>query len=196
MENKQRIISGEISDLRQHMNRLAYRLTGNADEANDLTQETLLKALEKACSFRRDAAVKTWLTKIMVNTFLSQKKKRKEHFSIELERLPAPDWSTNPEKIVIKRELQWCLQHTLNHHLTERYAVALTLRELHGLHYKEIAEVLDIGENTAKVLVHRSRRAFRRHLEQSGCYAYVKDYCCICDGVADGAVPLKELKNK
>jgi RNA polymerase sigma-70 factor (ECF subfamily) len=189
-------ISEEIIVLREQMSTLAFRLTGNTEEANDLTQDTLLKALEKSCGFRQEAAVKTWLTKIMINTFLSQKKKFRDHVSLEVERLPAPDWSANPEKIVVKRELQWCIQHTLDHHITQRYAVALTLRELHGLRYKEIADVLGVELGTAKVLVHRSRQAFRRHLEQSGCYFYVRDYSCICDGVRDGLSPIKELRNR
>lgn len=186
-------ITEEVIAAQDQLYRLAYRLTGNREDANDLTQDTLLKALQYVCGFRGEAALKTWLKKILVNTFLTQKRKHQDHTSIALEYLPAPDWSANPENVVVKRELQWCIAHTLAHHLPERYAVALTLREFEGLPYKVIAQTMSISEGTAKVLVYRSRQAFRRHLERSGCYSYVRDYRCICDGVRDGLLPIKEL---
>jgi len=65
----------------------------------------------------------------------------------------------------------------------------LALREFEGMSYKDIAGILEISPGTAKVLVFRSRRAFRRHLEKSGCFAYVRDYNCVCDGVRDGLLP-------
>lgn len=188
-----RELSAEMVAAQEQLWRLAYKLTGDREDAGDLTQETMLKALQQLAGFRGEAALKTWLTKILVNTFLTQKRKSRPHVSIALEYLPVPDWSANPEKVVVKRELQWCLQHTLIHHLPERYSAALTMREYEGMRYKEIAMVLNISVAAAKVLVHRSRRAFRRHLEQSGCYSYVKDYSCVCSGVVDGLLPMKEL---
>ncbi|MBS4029911.1 MAG: RNA polymerase sigma factor [Clostridiales bacterium] len=178
-----------FEEYRDYLQQLALRLTGDNNDAQDLVQDTLLKAYEHANSFRGEAAVKTWLTKILVNTFLTQKRKKKDHVSIALDTLPAPDWSANPEKIIVKRELQWCINHTLTYHLPQRYGTALALREFEGMSYKDIAGILEISPGTAKVLVFRSRRAFRRHLEKSGCFAYVRDYNCVCDGVRDGLLP-------
>lgn len=178
-------IADEIALLQDDLYRLACRLTGNPHDAQDLTQDALLKALRHAGGYRGDAALKTWLTKVLVNTFLSLKQKKQRHVSLALAYLPAPDWSANPEKIVVKRELQWCIRHTLAHHLPQRYAAVLILREYERCSYREIAQILNVSEGNAKVLVYRSRRAFRRHLQQSGCYSFVREYRCICDGVRE-----------
>lgn len=178
-----------FEDYRDYLQQLAFRLTGDNNDAQDLVQDTLLKAYEHINSFRSQATIKTWLTKILVNTFLTQKRTKKDHVSIVLDYIPAPDWSANPEKIIVKRELQWCINHTLTCHLPERYGTALALREFEGMSYNDIAGILEISPGTAKVLVFRSRRAFRRHLEKSGCFAYVRDYNCVCDGVQDGLLP-------
>ncbi len=172
---------------------MARRLTEDGEDARDLLQDTLLKALEHVETFRSEASVKTWLAKILFNTFLTQKQKKQEHVSMALDTLP--DHSANPEKIVVKRELTWCIRHTLSQHLHRRYSAVLVMRDINGQSYSEIAETLEVSLATVKSLVYRSRRAFRRHLERSGCYAYVKDYRCICDGVSDGEFPLSSCRN-
>lgn len=174
---------------------MARRLTENNEDARDLLQDTFLKALEHAETFRGEASLKTWLSKILFNTFLTQKRKKKEHVSMALDTLPAPEQSANPEKVVVKRELAWCIRQTLSQHLPKRYRAVLVMRDINGQSYNEIAETLEVSLATVKSLVYRSRRAFRRHLERSGCYAYVKDYRCICDGVSDGNFPLSSCRN-
>lgn len=195
MDSKAASLAKELVALQDPLWRLALKLTGNRDDAQDLTQDTLLKALQHAAGFRGDASLKTWATRILVNTYLTQERKKPPHKSLALEYIPVPDWSANPERVVVKRELQWCIHHTLIHHLPERYAAALTLREYEGLSYREISHILNVTAGTAKVLVHRSRRAFKRHLEASGCYSYVQDYSCICDGVTAGLLPIKQLND-
>ncbi len=53
--------------------------------------------------------------------------------------------------------------------------------------HREIAQPLGVSLSVAKALIHRARRSFRRHLEKSGCIAYVRDYSCVCDCAGDGA---------
>jgi RNA polymerase sigma-70 factor (ECF subfamily) len=168
------------------LQKLAFHLTGHKEDADDLFQETLLRAYRYAGNFRGESSLKTWLTRILINSFLQEKRKKREHISLCLDYLPAPDWSQNPEKIIVKRELEWCITHTLSQHLHPRYSAALAMREFEGMSYKEIAESLSVTLAVAKSLIFRGRRAFRRHLEKSGCFAYVKDYDCICEGVKDG----------
>ncbi len=167
---------------------IACRLTKDTEDARDLLQDTLLKALEHGETFRNEASIKTWLSKILFNTFLTQKREKQYHTSTILDYLPAPDGTANPEKTVVKRELESCIRHLLTYHLPRRYSAVLVMRDINGQSYKEIAETLDVSLATVKSLVYRSRRAFRRTLERSGCYAYVKDYSCICDGVTEDGV--------
>ena len=95
----------EIAQTQQHyIYKLAYRLCGNQVEAEDLTQETFLKAFENLAGFRQEAGLRTWLYHIAVNGYLAKRRRRLKHESITLEVLPAPDWSSNPERVVIRRE--------------------------------------------------------------------------------------------
>jgi RNA polymerase sigma-70 factor (ECF subfamily) len=171
-----------------YLKRLAYRFTAHSEKANDLIQETYLKALNHISYFRGEANFKTWLTKILVNTYFSKQRKRKQHVSIELERIAfSGNYINNPERIVVKRELQWCVQHVLNHHLQERYRIALVLREINNLSYDEIAYSMGVSVDVVRSLIYRSKKSFRKHLVKTGCYLFVKEYSCICDGIVDDA---------
>ncbi len=164
---------------------LAYRLCNDPHEADDITQETFLKAFEHLAGFRQEASLRTWLSRITVNTYLAKKQKRLKHRSIALEILPVPDWSGNPERIVIRRELRWCIHHILQHHLPRNYRVVLVLRDLNRLSYEEIATVLGVSVSAVKSRLHRARLAYRDHLLKSGCAGLVKDYSCYCEGVQE-----------
>lgn len=179
----------------ENLHKLAYHLTGNHEDAQDLVQEAFLRAHSGAAGFRGEASVKTWLTRILINTFLQDRRKR-QHVSLALDYLPAPDWSQNPEKIVVRRELQWCISHILSCHIPQRYAAALTLREVEGMSHREIAQTLGVSLSVAKVLIFRARRSFRHHLEMSGCIAYIRDYSCVCDCAGDGAPLLRQWAGK
>lgn len=110
-------------------------------------------------------------------------------FRLKLERIVLSDNCVNdPERIVVKRELQWCIQHVLNQHLQDRYRIALVLREINGLSYSEIAYSMGVSVDVVRSLIHRSKKSFRKHLEKTGCYLFVKEYSCICNGIVDDAI--------
>jgi RNA polymerase sigma-70 factor (ECF subfamily) len=186
-ENHQEQLSWEeIAQTQQcYIYRLSYRLCGNQVEAEDLAQETFLKAFENLAGFRQEASLRTWLCRIAVNVYLAKRRKRPKHESITLEILPPPDWSSNPERVVIKRELLWCINHTLQQHLPHNYRTILVLRELEQLSYEEIAAVLNVSASTVRSRLHRARLAFRDHLLKSGCAGLMRDYTCYCEGVRE-----------
>lgn len=164
---------------------LAYNLCNDAHEADDLTQETFFKAFQNLAGFRQEASLRTWISHIAVNTYLAGRRKRARHRSINLETLKVPSQSGNPERVVIRRELQWCIRHILQHHLSREYRVILVLRDLNGLSYEEVAGVLGITVSAVKSRLHRARRAFRDHLFKTGCAGLVRDYTCFCEGVRE-----------
>ena len=185
-ESRQPCSWEEIAETQQrYIYNLAYHLCGNQTEAEDLAQETFLKAFENLSGFRQEAGLRTWLCRIAVNTYLAKRRRRPRHESIALEILPAPDWSNNPERVVIRRELLWCVHHTLQQHLPRHYRTILVLREIEQLDYQEIAEVLGISVSSVKSRLHRARRAFRDHLLNSGCAGLMRDYTCYCEGVKE-----------
>jgi RNA polymerase sigma-70 factor (ECF subfamily) len=185
-DRQEQLYREEIARTQQHyVYRLAYRLCGNQVEAEDLAQETFLRAFENLAGFRQDAGLRTWLCRIAINAYLTKRRRRPKHESLTLEILPAPDWSSNPERVVIKRELLWCINHTLQQHLPRNYRTILVLREFEQLSYEEIAVVLNVSVSTVKSRLHRARLAFRDHLIKSGCAGLMKDYTCYCEGVKE-----------
>lgn len=162
---------------------LAYQLCNDPHEADDLTQETFFKVFQNLSGFRQEAGLRTWISRIAVNTYLAGRRKNKRHQSITLEILPAPSCSASPERVVIRRELQWCIRHVLQHHVSREHRVILVLRDLNELSYEEIASALDISVAAVKSRLHRARKVFRDHLFRTGCAGLLRDYSCYCEGV-------------
>ena len=172
-----------VKNQQKYIYNLAYRLSGNQYEADDLTQETFLKAFEHLPEFRQEASIRTWLSRIATNTFLAKKRKKTAHKSITLEIIPTSDSSSNPEKVVIRRELQWCIHHILQQHLGKSHSVLLVLRDLNGFSYNEIAKMLNLSVSTVKSRLYRARKSYKDHLIKTGCAGLVDDYSCYCEGV-------------
>ncbi|MBF0507294.1 MAG: RNA polymerase sigma factor [Nitrospirae bacterium] len=170
-----------IPQQQQYIYNLALRLCGNAVDADDLTQDTFLKAIEGYNQFRSEANVRTWLTRIMINVFLDSKRKERPHVSLDMGTIPCP--ANDPERVIIRKELQWCVQHVLLHHVPEEQKIVLVLRDIYGHSYQEIAGIMRISVAAVKSRLHRGRTAFYDHLVRSGCVGFVKDYTCYCEGV-------------
>ncbi|KJS14755.1 MAG: hypothetical protein VR69_16435 [Peptococcaceae bacterium BRH_c4b] len=181
------IVWEEMVKSHQHyVYNLAYYLSQDPHEADDLTQETFLKAFEHLEDFRQEAGLRTWLCSIALNTFkASRRRKRIKHQSMCLEKITLPDSSFNTERIVIRKELQWCIHHVLQYHVSREQKIILVLRDLNEMSYKEIASVLGISVSAVKSRVNRARMAFKNHLVKSGCAKLMKDFTCYCEGVLE-----------
>lgn len=164
---------------------LAYYLSRDRNEADDVTQETFLKAFENLKYFRDESDIRTWLTRIAINTYKATKRKKYEHQSMCLEVITPPVSSINPERIIIRKDLQWCIHHVLQHHVSDEQKIILTLRHMNEMSYEEIAKILNISVGAVKSRLHRARMAFKDHIVKSGCAKMMKDYTCYCDGVMD-----------
>ena len=100
-----------------------------------------------------------------------------------LDQIQLPNQEGNPERILIKREMQWCVAHVLQYHLRRHHREVLVLRDLQGFSYAEISEILGISLSSVKTRLHRARMAFRDHFIRYGCKAMVEEYICFCDEV-------------
>ncbi len=161
---------------------LAYQLCNNKHDAEDLTQETFIRVFQHLDRFRGDASLRTWISKIAVNIFLAKKRKKGEHKSVSFGYITPEDSSADPERVIVRREFQWCIHHILEQHMPKPYKVVLVLRDLNEFSYKEISSMLEVPVTTVKSRIHRARKAYRDHLLKSGCVKLVKDYTCYCDG--------------
>jgi len=123
------------------------------------------------------------MSSIAVNVFRIAKRSQKRHESIVLDEIRIPSSAGNPERIVIKREMQWCVMHVLQHHLPRHFREVLVLRDLQGFSYAEISGILEISLSSVKTRLHRARTAFRDHFVRNGCVGLVEEYVCVCDEV-------------
>lgn len=156
---------------------LLYRLTQDAEEARDLTQETFLRALKAVKNFRGDADLKTWLYRIAVNESRNRhrwwtRRRRDATDSLDAETAfsDAPlherisGDSENPETETLRRERQNALREALKN-LPQNFREAVILRDIEGLSYEEVAAALETNVGTVKSRISRGREELRRMLE-------------------------------
>jgi RNA polymerase sigma-70 factor, ECF subfamily len=156
---------------------LLYRITEDGKEAEDLTQETFLRALKAISKFRGDADLKTWLFRIAINQSKNRFrwwKRRKREKTVSLD-APVGDSDTplsetfssgtaDPEANLLQRERESVLNKAL-FALPEIFREAVILCDIEGLTYEEIAATLEINIGTVKSRIARGRLELRKKLE-------------------------------
>ena len=137
-----------------------YRLVGNRFEAEDLAQETFLKAYNKLESLKEKNKIKSWLYSIARNVTIDFFRKNKNRSipldSVILEnyaRATAVDYREDVMKSEISIEMQKCLLQ-----LSESDQMIVKLLYYEGFSYKEICDLMDINQNTLKSRLHRARK--------------------------------------
>ena len=155
---------------------LALRTVGNQQDAEDMTQEAFLRAYRSIHSFRGDSKLSVWLYRLTTNLCIDllRSRGRKPTVSLTVEdndedtqELDVTDERYDPEEIFQRRELQRAVQRGLAA-LPEDYRVILVLRELEGLSYAEIGEVLGLEEGTVKSRLFRARKKLCAFLIEDG----------------------------
>ncbi|MSS71488.1 MAG: sigma-70 family RNA polymerase sigma factor [Candidatus Latescibacteria bacterium] len=149
---------------------LIHNLVKDRDEADDLAQEVFIKAFRSLAGFKGQAQIYTWLYRIAVNRCLDWLKNRGRHPEMTLERvevyradeahLQSPGTA---DAEMVQRELGRALEKALQA-IPSDYRVALTLREVDGLSYEEIAEVMECSVGTVKSRLFRARLQLQRML--------------------------------
>jgi RNA polymerase sigma-70 factor (ECF subfamily) len=152
--------------------RLAYRMTGNEHDAEDLVQESFLRAYKQLAKFNERAAFGTWLHRICVNCSLDLIRARKTRREIQnkvddeqtsgwLERVAAPEPS--PERLTQSSQVAELLAPALDN-LTGNERAAFILRHFEGSNIEEIARALGVETSAAKHSVYRAVQKLRRSL--------------------------------
>ena len=150
---------------------LAYRMTGNADTAADLTQETFLSAWQSLPRFREKSAFSTWLYRMAVNACIDFLRREKRRGVLPLPpdgaALPLPGQEPSPPEALERQELVGAVHQALAT-LSPHHRKVLVLRDLEGLSYREIAQLLQLEEGTVKSRIARARLALREALIATG----------------------------
>ncbi len=148
------------------MTNLAYSFTRNRETAEDLAQETFIKAYNALFRFEFKSSFGTWLYRIAVNTAKDHLRKtesiREESLSQHDYRYPE-DESTHPDRKADQQELSRMI-HQAMETLPPKHRIILTLRDLQGLPYAEIARILKISEGTVDSRLFRARRSLREKI--------------------------------
>lgn len=156
---------------------LVYRMLSDPNDAADVTQEVFLKAFKGIRGFRRGSSLKTWLYRIAVRQALNQRRwwvrHAKQLTSMDAE-VPGADGARQPQEFesadatpfeqLASLEIQALVQQALGG-VPEVFRSAVILRDLEGLSYEEVAEVLEVSIGTVKSRIVRGRRALREQLE-------------------------------
>jgi len=153
-----------VSDHRERVARLAYRLLGWRDEVEDVVQEVFLAALRNLGRFRADSTRSTWLTAITVNkcrSHLRRRLLRLRFFERSPQRVARPVGGA--EEAALERESFEQVRRALQK-LPARYREVVVLRYLEEMPIAEIAEVLGIFRNAVEVRLNRARARLRADL--------------------------------
>lgn len=154
---------------------LVFRMVRDPSLAEELTQDTFVKAFRRLDSFRGEARFTTWLYRIAVNVCHDQRgsaaaRNRGRETSLDAPETGSLDPRASqalPDEDLESREIANLFQAGVNA-LEPKYRAAFLLRHQEGLSYAEIAAVLEISENNAKVRVHRAREMVLEALRSRG----------------------------
>ncbi len=146
---------------------LAYRILGNAADAEDAAQDAFLSAYRNFHRFRGESKVSTWLYRIATNAALM--KMRKDRPKQLLTQLGYDDMqlaspAAGPEKLALNSELKQHLEQGMDM-LPPNLKAAVVLRDVQGLNNEEAAEVLDVSVSSLKARLHRGRVLLRKYLQ-------------------------------
>jgi RNA polymerase sigma-70 factor, ECF subfamily len=166
-----------LNRFQQPVYNLAIRLLGDATEAADVVQEVFLKVFRNIGSFRGRSTLKTWIYRITVNEAHNARRWffRHRRREVELDTNPEdtrhwkeaiPDRRRSPYEVAVEREQHVMIEAALGR-MNPIFREAVVLRDITGLSYEEIAEILNVSLGTVKSRILRGREALREQLAGS-----------------------------
>ncbi len=153
---------------------LAYKITGNREDAEDATQDAFLNLARKLDRFQGRSALKTWIYRVAVNSALMLVRGSKKHQHQDLDVTGAdtddghvahvaPDWSKVPDAVFLSEEGHGVIRRAIQK-LPEKFRPVLVLADVEGLPNKDIGELLGLSLPAVKSRLHRARLFLRKEL--------------------------------
>jgi RNA polymerase sigma-70 factor, ECF subfamily len=153
----------------------ALRMTRNPADAEDLVQETMLRAYRSFDRFEPGTNLKAWLFRILTNAYINTyRKKQREPRKVAADELQEfdlyqelkdhdPQFGTTPETIVLDRLVDTDILDAIDD-LPEPFRLAVVLSDIEGFSYAEMAEIMDVPMGTVMSRLHRGRKALQKRL--------------------------------
>lgn len=154
---------------------LAMRMLGDPDDAADVTQETFIRVFRTIDKYRGEAALATWIHRIAANLCLDWLRQRKRrvlssdsplNWGHDTVQRQIEDNAPGPEEQVASAELREQLQQALNQ-LEDHHRLAVVLRDVQGMSYEQIADILQAPLGTVKSRINRGRQQLKQMLEKN-----------------------------
>ena len=154
---------------------ISYRFAGSSEDAEDMTQEVFIKIFRNINSFQFKSKLSTWIYRVTTNTCLDIVKRKKDNmtaFSLDdtledgegkLLSSEIADSRPTPDKQAEQHEIKNAVNKAISQ-LPEDYRAVVILRDIHGLPYDDIAEIVDCSVGTVKSRISRGRRKLREIL--------------------------------
>lgn len=153
---------------------MAYRLTNHYEDASDIAQEAFVRVYTRLGEFRGDSSFSTWLYRIVQNACMDEIRRRKRQTIMSLDQpVEADDGEMfrqlkdeegdGPEEALERRELQAEVQRAISR-LDDHFRTVLVMRDIQGLSYNEIADILGENLGTVKSRLNRARNALKEQL--------------------------------
>ncbi len=162
-----------ISSYEKKIFNIVYRIVGDYNDAEDISQEIFIKVFRSINNFKERSSFYTWLYRIAVNECMDilKKKKKTAAYSIDTpiqtedDQIPREikDYGESPEEKVERKELRNYIESALNS-VTYEHRTMIVLRDIQGLSYEEIAEIVKCPAGTVKSRINRARKALKELL--------------------------------
>jgi len=157
-----------VADHGDKVYRLAYRLTGNPQDAEDLTQDAFIRVF-KSLDRYKPGTFEGWMHRIVTNLFLDQARRRAR---IRMDSLPEDaerlqSGRNGPEQVVVGETFDPVLQRALDN-LPPDYRAAVVLCDIEDLTYERVGKILGVKMGTVRSRIHRGRAALRAELASQG----------------------------
>jgi len=163
----------------KNMYNLALKMTGNQDDALDISQEAFLKAYRQLDGFRGESRFSVWLYRLTYNLCIDFLRKKPRSMGVisltyqddsgDIQDIEIPDIRNLPEEGALREETRKAIASGIDE-LSQRHREILVMREITGMSYSEIAETLNLSEGTVKSRLARARLSLANFLVKKGTF--------------------------
>ncbi|GHO44715.1 sigma-70 family RNA polymerase sigma factor [Ktedonospora formicarum] len=168
LRGNQNVFAALVERYKDAVQNLAYRMLGNTTEAEDVTQETFVRAYTQLATYKPAHKFSTWLLSIASHLAIDQLRRRR-FLALPLEDVPFLEWivdaGISPEQSALRGEQHDEIQQYLQL-LPSKYRAVIVLRYWYDFSYEEISQALNLTPALVKARLHRARELLGRHIKK------------------------------